>query len=110
MITNLPPPAYLDTNPSLPADAPPGHPHLIDCSQPTVNKAHHLPDIVATILYNWNPDALTAFLYLGHDKTFIFKIEQAPSSQQIDYVIARTGSTVVVSLRPQRPHVCRTQK
>jgi hypothetical protein len=93
---SLPPPAYVDTCPELPADAPPGHSHLIDCSQPTTSKAHNLADIIATILYNWDPDALHAFLYLDKEK-FVFKIEQPQGSKQIDYVIARTGNTVVVN-------------
>jgi hypothetical protein len=104
---NLLPPAYLDTCPELPADASLGHPHLIDCSQPTVSKDHKLADVVAAILYNWNPDALQAFLYLGKER-FIFKIEQAAGSKQIDSVIARTGNTVVVSgLLEHHKHTCR---
>jgi hypothetical protein len=93
---NMPPPAYLDNYPELPADAPLGHSHLIDCSQPTASQDNKLADVIPTILHNWNPDALQAFLYLKKEK-FIFKIEQAAGSKQINYVIARTGDTVVVS-------------
>jgi hypothetical protein len=53
-------------------------------------------DALATILYNWKPEALHAFLDLSKDK-FAFKIEQAAGSTYVDFVIGRTGNTAMVS-------------
>ena len=89
-------PKYLTTCAELPANKPAGHPHLLDCSDTTALQNFTFADAMATILYNWKPEALHAFLDLSKDK-FVFKIEQAAGSAYIDFIIGRTGNTVIVS-------------
>jgi hypothetical protein len=89
-------PKYLTTCAELPANKPAGHPHLLDCSDATALQDFTFADAMATILYNWKPEALRAFLDLSKDK-FVFKIEQAAGSTYIDFIIGRTGNTVMVS-------------
>ena len=89
-------PKYLTTCAELPANKPAGYPYLLDCSDTTALQDFTFADTMATILYNWKPEALRAFLDLSKDK-FVFKIEQAAGSTYIDFIIGRTGNTVVVS-------------
>ena len=91
------PPKYLTTCAELPANKPAGHPHLLDCSDITALQDFTFADAMATILYNWKPEALRAFLDLSKDE-FVFKIEQAVGSTKVDFVIGRTGNIVVVSV------------
>lgn len=95
--------AYLDGIPALPANAPPGWPHVFDFSCLDTSISHtaqqsagHIPDLVATILYKHTSCTLAGFLNLS--KNFRFHIVKP--SQQATFVIAREGRIVTVSVLP----------
>lgn len=56
---------YLDNYAALPADRPVGYPHLINMDkyqEHIQRQGLRIADAVVTVLYNWEPEALTAFL------------------------------------------------
>ena len=87
-------PKYLTTCAELPANKPAGYPYLLDCSDTTALQGYTFADAIATILYNWKPEALHAFLGLSKDK-FIFKVERAAGSTYINFIIRRTSNAVM---------------
>ncbi|MDI1493539.1 MAG: hypothetical protein OHK93_005329 [Ramalina farinacea] len=61
---------YLTTHPSLPADAPAKHPHIIDNAKISSPPPHGIgfTDMVVTILYNHGPATLKSFLDLQNPR------------------------------------------
>lgn len=92
---------YLSTCSQLPADAPVGHPHLIDIESVDADYPSYpqpglcIADMVVTILYNYNPETLERFLDMSHD--FKFHIHFKREGGLLDFVIIRKGNTVTVS-------------
>ncbi|KAL2042762.1 hypothetical protein N7G274_004521 [Stereocaulon virgatum] len=93
--------AYLDGVPALPANAPPGWPHVFNysCLDTSISltaqqSAGHIPDLIATILYKHTSCTLTGFLDLSND----FRFHIVKPSQQANFVIAREGRTVTCGI------------
>ena len=61
---------YLTTHPSLPANAPAGHPHIIDSPKVSSPLPHGIgfADMVVTILHDHGLATLTSFLDLNNPK------------------------------------------
>jgi hypothetical protein len=59
----------------------------------------HLPDVVVTHLYNWNPEALRHFLDLHRGK-FEYVVERPC---QLTLLIARLGQKIQVSAKFVNP-------
>lgn len=85
---------YLSDYPKLPANAPVGHPHLVDLtslSEEFPQEAMTIPDLVVTILFKYKPAALTAFLDLNRRKVHFLR------SGSLDICISRKGKIVKVT-------------
>ena len=92
---------YLDELPALPSSQPEGHPHILDVSSDNCfenNPRVKFPDGVATMLFNYNPEALDAFLDLARVPGFKFtgQMEESPT-----LVISREGRDVMVRIEPR---------
>lgn len=89
---------YLDVYPKLPVDAPIGYPHIIDLK--SLDHDYYdaqnisIADAVATILFNFTPGTLTAFLDLDRPN-FLF-IQGGKPGVCLDFCIKRDGRTVEV--------------
>lgn len=58
---------YRDSHPGLPANAPLGHPHIIGWdNQDTDDGCLTAADGIATLLFDWKPEALDAVLDFRH--------------------------------------------
>lgn len=81
----------------LPACAPVGHPHVIDEDFQEGSDITNLraADGVATLLYNWNPDAFFSFLELSYDY-FEFVGREKDEAYQHLIIIIRRGRKVTV--------------
>lgn len=95
---------YINDFPWLPADAATGCPHIVDCKDWSSTHGEdvdttnlRVPDVVATILYNYNPTALRAFLNVYKHDTFKFLRQELPDSAQRSFVIIRRGGLIIVS-------------
>ncbi len=95
---------YINEFPGLPADAANGCPHIVKCKDwastddadvDTTNL--RVPDVVATILYNYNPNILRAFLDVYKHESFKFLRQELPDSTERSFVIIRKGGKIVVS-------------
>ena len=87
---------YINSYPNLPANAPFGHPHIIDSERLDVVLYVYLisiADLVVTILFKLKPGALTAFLDLKRPN---FHYIQAGSGDRSDFCIKRDGRIVTV--------------
>ena len=87
---------YLDSFPQLPANAPLGHPHILDLnslSEDFPQEEATIPDIVVTILFKYKPEALKAFLDLNRAHVHFLLRESA----NLDFCILRNGKTVKVT-------------
>ena len=95
---------YLGDYAQLPVDAPVGHPHLVD---PASVDEEFLPedltiaDLVVTILFKFQPEALTAFLDLDRPK--VHYIEGGTRGCRLDFCIKRDKRVVTVSFRNALP-------
>ncbi|KAI9729178.1 MAG: hypothetical protein M1834_007085 [Cirrosporium novae-zelandiae] len=90
---------YLDTCKELPVDAPVGHPHLIDCTHfnERVQRANlRLADAVATVLYNWRPEALCMFFDFTQPSFEWMRKEEDDTVMHT--MILRKGRKVLVGL------------
>lgn len=92
---------FSDEAPELcPPDASPGFPRIIASPESPIEGTDasnvHLADVVATHLYNWNPDALHKFLDLRRGK-FEYALER-PS--QLTFLVARLGQKIQVRTVP----------
>lgn len=87
---------FSDEFPDLPANAPPGHPHIIH-HRDFRNKfgALSLVDVVVTILYNYSKDALEAFLDSSR-REYVFW-NGSLSYHVLPFFITRNGKTLLVS-------------
>ena len=85
----------------VPADAPDGHPHIIENPRIVSLKGPkiRLADGVATVLWNYKPSALEQFFDMSIERvTFRYTYAHPRVSATHHYVIERTGSEVVVSI------------
>lgn len=92
---NLPALEYLDHYAALPADRPVGYPHLINTDKfKEENQRQNLriADAIVTVLYNWEPEALAAFL--DHDlEDFRFQVEDS-NIYPHNFFVQRKGKRV----------------
>ena len=96
---------YSDEAPELcPPNASPAFPRIIaspeSLGQDSGLTDLHLPDVVATHLYKWNPEALRNFLDLHRGK-FEYVLERPG---HLTLLIARLGQKIQVSERPNIVH------
>jgi len=81
-----------------PPNAPSGFPHIISSpeafDEATDVNDIHFPDVVATHLYKWNPEALRKFLDLRRGK-FEYVLERP---HQLTLLVARLGQKIHVEL------------
>ena len=87
---------YINSYPILPADAPFGHPHIIDLERLDVVFYVYpisIADLVVTILFKLKPEALTAFLDLNRPRFHYIQLGPADRS---DFCIKRDGRIVTV--------------
>lgn len=96
METNIIKRLELDLHLILPANAPTGHPHIIDFSnidEEGPSDHLHAVDSVATTLYKWNPEALQALLDLEFQNFHWGHINH----QGFEHYVRRSGQEVRVS-------------
>ena len=94
-IFNSPNLVVLHSYPRLPARAPIGFPHLVDLTSLSDDyppSTMTIADLVVSILYNYRPEALTAFLDL--ERQYVHFVRRSPTAQ--DFCIARSGKIVKV--------------
>ena len=96
---------YLSGCPQLPATAPVGHSHLVkiesvDKDVPYPQPGLGIPDLVATALFNHDPDILQRFLDSSHD--FRFWIGHTEEGRDPEIQVIRKGSTVKASDAPTK--------
>ena len=87
---------FLDRHPKLPANAPDGHPRILDMNCLTdelLRQFIDIPDLVVTILFEWKPEALGAFLDLIRAELHFLR----RGSDHPDFCIQRNGLVVKVS-------------
>lgn len=89
---------YLESYPNLPPSAPVGHPHIISTafSESTPKDGLTAADGIATLFFNWKPDALAAFLDVDAVPQFEFVRKEERVAWMNTYV-ARFGRRVMVS-------------
>lgn len=88
---------YLNSYPGLPASAPVGHPHIIGWDNEDTDKGSlTAADGIATLLFNWKPEALDAFLDFRHKPKYEWYRQTKPGSHIMDVLIARSGNVAVV--------------
>ena len=88
---------YLDSYPGLPASAPVGHPHIIGWDGEDTDKKHlTAADGIATLLFNWKPEALDAFLDVRHKSRYEWYRRAKPNTGVVDLLVARTGNMALV--------------
>lgn len=101
-------PKYIN-HPSFPASAPLNHPHILDPST-TDTSAMRLCDAIATLFYHLEakyPGTLKAFFDMSTEEIkFIrtFKEEQPGGKSEVNLVIWRIGSHVLVCTPPHSCH------
>ena len=86
---------YLDHYAALPADRPVGYPHLINTDKYTTDIQRQnlrIADAVVTVLYNWEPEALAAFLDKDLED-FRFQVEDH-SDYPHNFYVHRKGKRV----------------
>ena len=91
---------YLESYPTLPSSGPVGAAHIIDTSffnEDTKKTNLRAADGIATLLFNWKPEALDAFLDKGKLQ-FEFSRREPPSTPYMTLIIARVGDRVMASL------------
>ena len=87
---------YINDFPGLPADAPPGHPHIVDLRDFHRKwKRLSVVDVTVTILYNYKIDALKAFLDLNRREYMFWHRDDKGENR--DFFVRRTGKTLIVS-------------
>lgn len=93
----LPALEYLDHYAALPADRPVGYPHLINADkykEEIQRQDLRIADAVVTVLYNWEPEALAAFL--NYDlEDFRFQVEDS-NVHPHNFYVQRKGRRVEV--------------
>lgn len=91
---------YLNSYPGLPASAPVGHPHIIGWDNEDTDKGRlTAADGIATLLFNWKPEALDAFLDFRHKPKYEWYRQTKPGSHIMDVLIARSGNVAVCGFR-----------
>lgn len=91
----LPALEYLDNYSSLPPDRPVGYPHLINIEkykEENQRQDLRIADAAVTVLYNWEPEALAAFLDEGRED-FRFQVEDSKAYPH-NFYIQRKGNRV----------------
>lgn len=81
--------------------APTDHPHLIDpatLDETTDQTYLTAADGIATLLFEWKPEALDSFLNIESTRKFEFYRREALSSSMYDIFIGRLGKAVMVSV------------
>lgn len=94
---HLPALEYLDHFPALSADRPVGYPHLINMEkykEEIQRQDLRVADAVVTVLYNWEPEALSAFLDDGLED-FRFQVEDS-NVYPHNFYVQRKGNRVEV--------------
>ncbi|KAL8830674.1 MAG: hypothetical protein Q9191_001299 [Dirinaria sp. TL-2023a] len=86
---------YCSDFPELPADAPVGHPHILDLKCLLAlrgQKGPTIPDLVVTVLFKYKPEALKAFLDLGRSEVHFLR----RNPPERDFCISRKGKLVKI--------------
>ena len=87
---------FLDKHPKMLASAPDGHPRILDMNclvDDLLRQFVDIPDLVVTILFDWKPEALEAFLDLTRPELHFLR----RGSDHPDFCIQRNGLVVKVS-------------
>lgn len=89
---------YLESYPDLVPSAPVGHPHIIstDFYESTPKDVLTAADGIATLFFNWKPDALAAFLDVDAVPQFEF-VRKEKREVMMNTYVARFGRRVMVS-------------
>ena len=89
---------YLNSYPDLPPSAPVGHPHIISTEfyESTPKDGLTAADGIATLFFNWKPDALAAFLDVDAVPQFEFVRKEEEDSAMMSTHVARFGRRVMV--------------
>jgi hypothetical protein len=84
----------------LPATAPEGHPHIIDdienISEDDLPDNLEAVDVIATVLYKWNPEALHNLLDMSKNQFHFGYLDARRNEIYLYFYIARDGPEVRV--------------
>lgn len=92
---------YLNIVSLLPAEAPLGHPHLLDLDSIDTEEFQpdlRIADMVVTVCYNHKPSTLDHFL--DHSRDFMLRRCQVPYQGLDDFCIVRKEDFITVSEHP----------